>query len=62
MQTQLHMRQSLHMPGSFHAVENTQTRVLQHLPSWPEVKKSAGAFCVVFHYSFSRDRFVETCL
>ena len=56
------MQHILHTPGTFHLVEKVQSRLLEQLPAWKDIKPLVESTCVVFHHSFSRNKFNEGCL
>ena len=61
-QTWLSTKTALHIPGTFHLLENIQGRLLAVLTSFTDVKSSMESVCHCFHYEHIRARFVETCL
>jgi hypothetical protein len=56
------LRKTLDVPGTYHAIDNIQKRVLDALPHWGEMKSIIEGLCQAFHYQYIRDAFISECL
>ena len=58
----LSTKQCLHIPGTFHLLENIQKRILGTMQTWDEVRPLMESMCHCFHYNHVRERFISGCL
>ena len=55
-------KECLHIPGTFHLLENIQKRILNTMQTWEEIRPLMESLCHCFHYNHVRERIVLGCL